>query len=420
VNPRVAPALAACAILSVICALLASPPPARAGVEEFSTFGVEVQERDDESFLDHILARPPITWRDEWEHAPLALRSAQGCLTSGGWFNETDLKVRTQIGKRAWFGLALRQYENDRVHYDYTEFSFHAPTPIGTFGWMFRPSSDKSSQDMALMWDVGADTSAFQLHAVFGLEDVFNNFWEFRQVATGGRSEPYLRHPWEPGLRMVVRRPGLRAEIGGRYLTPSTKRLVVSFADPSLDDIETLWGTLGWAALEARALGVDWEARTTNHQAGSTAHPIALPEPDGRDFRRQWSVEVAARRRLSAAWTTEARWHYQARTQVHGAPVAPPRFEALDRALQLETVWTRSPSLGFRLGALHDRISVQNSGVTAPFSFGSRTESRAYLGVMMRFGGVSLQIVEGIELDREPYDVWAVHDKGFVQLQAVF
>jgi hypothetical protein len=38
----------------------------------------------------------------------------------------------------------------------------------------------------------------------------------------------------------------------------------------------------------------------------------------------------------------------------------------------------------------------------------------------MRFGMVSFQVVEGIELDHEPYDVWLVHDKGFLQVQARF
>ena len=399
---------------------LQGPLPAHAGVEEFSTFGVESQERDDESFIDHLLARMPPAWRDEWERAPLALRSVQGCLTSGAWYNETELKLRAPIGRRAWFGLALRQYENDRVHYDYTEFSFHVPTRFGTGAWMFRPSRDKSNQDMALTWDVGADTSAFQLQAVFGLEDVFNNFWEFRQVVTGGRSEPYLRHPWEPGLRMVVRQPRLRAEVGGRYLTPSTKRVIVSNAQPELDHIITLWGTLGWASIEARALGLEWEARTTNHQAASTGHQIDLPRPDGRDFRRQWSVETAARRQINSRLSAEARWLYQARTQVHAAPFTPPRFEAVDRVIQVEAAWTATPSLAFRLGGLYDRITIEQSGVSTEYSFGSRTESRVYAGVMARFGRMSLQLVEGIELDREPYDVWAVHDKGFVQLQAVF
>ena len=33
---------------------------------------------------------------------------------------------------------------------------------------------------------------------------------------------------------------------------------------------------------------------------------------------------------------------------------------------------------------------------------------------------VSVSGVEGIELDPEPYPVWFVHDKGFLQLQAPF
>ena len=392
--------LAACVILAV----LGNPIPSHAGVEEFSTFSVEAQENDDESLLDHMLARTPLAWRDEWERSPLALRSAQGCLTSGEWANKTDFKLRTAIGRRAWFGVEFRQNENDRVQYEYTEFSFHVPTRLGTAGWMFRPSRDKSNQDMALMWDLGADTSAFQVRGVFGLEDVFNNFWEFRQVTTGGRAEPYLRHPWEPGLLVVVRRPRVRAELGGRYLTPSTKRV--------LDQVRSLWGTLAWASVEARALGIEWEVQSLNHQASSTEHPIDLPQPDGRDFRRQWSVEAAARRRIASRLTAEARWLYQARTQFHAPPVDPPRFEAVDRVLQVEAAWSATPSLLVRLGGLYDRISIRNSAVSAPLSYGPRTESRAYVAAMARF--------EGLELDHEPYEVWAVHDKGFLQLQATF
>ena len=34
--------------------------------------------------------------------------------------------------------------------------------------------------------------------------------------------------------------------------------------------------------------------------------------------------------------------------------------------------------------------------------------------------GLVLQEQYGIELDPEPYEVWWVHDKGFLQLQATF
>jgi hypothetical protein len=219
---------------------------------------------------------------------------------------------------------------------------------------------------------------------------------------------------------MVLRRPGLRAEVGGRYLSPGTRRVVVAYAQPELDRVTTLWGALGWASIEARALGLEWEAHGTNHQASSTDHPVDAPEPDGRDFRRQWSVETAVRRAVTPRLTAEARWVYQERAQGHAPPVTPSRFAAVDRVIQLETVWAATPSFGLRLGGLYDRISIENSGVTSEYSFGSRRESRAYLGLLFRFGRVRLQLVEGVEMDKEPYDVWLVHDKGFAQVQAVF
>ena len=84
---------------------------------------------------------------------------------------------------------------------------------------MFRPSSEKASQDFALGWETGADTSAFQLRATWTIEDVFNNFWAFRQTQVGGLSEPYERRPYEPALLLAVRRPGWRIEAGGKWLT---------------------------------------------------------------------------------------------------------------------------------------------------------------------------------------------------------
>ncbi|MEK7331342.1 MAG: hypothetical protein AAB113_11135, partial [Candidatus Eisenbacteria bacterium] len=376
-----------------------------------------------ESLLDHILMRAPRAWAREWERAPQALRTAQGCLTSEQWFDETELKLRAPLGRRAHFGLDLRQNQGDRVRYQYLDFSFHFPTRFGTAVAMFRPFYDKSRQDFAAMWDVGSDTSAFQLRVIAGFEDLFNNIWEFRQSRVGGLSEPYLRHPYEPALRLVVRQPWLRAELGGRYLTPSSKRVINSYADESLNRIRTLWGTLAWASVEASALGLEWEVRSTNHQATSSDAPSLQPQPDGRDYRRQWSVETAARRRLVAGLTAEARWLYQGRTQTHAPPVGPRTFDAVDRVIQLEALWSANSRLALRVGGLHDRITVTQAGnwPSIPYgSYGTRKESRAYVGLIARFGRVSVQGVEGIELDREPYDVAFIHDKGFLQLQTTF
>jgi hypothetical protein len=420
--PRAAPSSPQVPWLAVLAALLLAAPSARAGTEEVSTFSVELQEEDDESLIDHMLNRTPRAWRDEFDRSTLAIRTSQGCLTSGQWINETDLKLRTSLGGRAWFGFDLTQSESDRVSYQFTDFSFHVPTRFGTPGYMFRPFHDKSRQDMAFMWDVGDDTTAFHLRAVMGLEDVFNNFWEFRQsrVANVG-FEPYEKHPWEPGLSVAWRGAKVRAELGGRYLTPSRKRHIVSQYLPQLDRISTLWGTLAWASVEGRALGITWEARGANRQARSTDFPADTLQPDGANFRRQWSAEAALHRQITPELGAEARVLYQDRTQQHAPPIDPPRFVAVDRAFQLETMWTPSTWLGLRFGALHDRITMQQSAIsTSVYSWGTRTEKRLYLGVILKAGRVSLQGIEGIELDHEPYEVVGVHDKGFLQLQATF
>src|SRR5439155_15311870 len=174
----------------------------------------------------HFLTRTPLAWRDAWERAPQAFRTAQGCLTSGQWFIHTDMKLAAPLGRAARFGLQLRQSETDSEKFDYLDFQFRFPTAWGTPGAWFRPLYDKSRQDFAFTWEFGADTTAEQLQLTFAVEDVFNNLWSFRQTQVGGLSEPYERRPYEPGVRWVSRHDALRVEIAGRYLTPSRKRIV--------------------------------------------------------------------------------------------------------------------------------------------------------------------------------------------------
>ncbi len=398
---------------------LVTAGPARGGTEEFSTFHVESMEEDDESVLDHLLVRAPADWRAEWERAPLGLRTAQGCLTSGQWFTDTDLKLSTPLGKRARFGLELNQVAGDIATYDFLDLWFRFPVRFGTLGVMFRPFHDKSRQDLALAWEQGADSSAFQLRATYGFEDLFNNLWAFRQTRVGERSEPYLVHPWEPALELALRRERWRAELAGKWLTPSTKG-----TEPTTpggpEHHETLWGTLVRAAAEVHSGGFTCELRGWNQQALGTDQPLDYSTGDGSDFRRAWSVEMGVGHRLARRVTASVRYHYLERTEHYGPPVGPGRFEAYDRVLQGETVHAFAPWIALRLGGLYDRITIVKSGVTRYFSYGTRKESRAYFGLTARFGNVSVSGVEGIELDSEPYDVWFVHDKGFLSLQATF
>jgi hypothetical protein len=399
--------------------VLCAPDLARAGTEEFSTFDIARQEEDDESLLDHLLTRSPRSWRDAWERSTLAFRTEQGCLTSGQWLIHSALKVETPLGDKAQFGVFLRQSQDDIASYDYLDLSARFPTRAGRLGAAFRPFHDKSRQDFALMWETGADTSALQVQAVFGLEDLFNNLWAFRQTRVGDLSEPYVKHPFEPALRVVTRHPHWRTNLEMQYLTPSTQRLS---GDTDLDPrrISTLWGTLAHASVEYRAKGFAWEALSRNQQAFSSAAPEGAPFGDNGNFRRQWSVESAVRHPLPRRLSAEARVLYQDRDQHHSPPTGPGAFGAIDRTLGAELQWEALPRLTARLGGLYDRISVARSGLEFRPSYGTRTESRAYFGLVARFGSVALSIVEGIELDPEPYDVWGVHDKGFFHLQAIF
>ena len=58
--------------------------------------------------------------------------------------------------------------------------------------------------------------------------------------------------------------------------------------------------------------------------------------------------------------------------------------------------------------------------MTNQLTYGTRNESRLYLGLTMRFARVVVHAVEALELDPEPYEVWGWHDKGFLSLQTHF
>jgi hypothetical protein len=405
--------------MAALLALAAHPPRAVAGTEEWSTFDPEAQESDDESTIDHFLTRPQRAWRDEWERSSQAFRTSQGCLTSGQWFIRSDLKLRTALGNRAEFRLLLRQSETDAESFNYTDLQFRFPTHWGTPGAWFRPIYDKSRQDFSLTWDVGADTTAEQLQLAFTIEDVFNNLWAFRQTQVGGLSEPYERRPYEPGVRWVSRHDRLRAEVAGRWLTPSRKR-VIDYAQPVPDRVQTIWGTIGEASFELRLAGLECDLSADNQQAFSTDAPVDGSSPVLGNFRRRWTLEAALRGTVTPTLVAELRYLYQERDALRGTLYGPSQFGALDRVVQGELRWQLRPAVAGRAGGMFDRVNVGESGPYHPFSYGTRNESRAYLGLDLRFGKVTVAGVEGIELDPEKYDVWLWHDKGFLAMQATF
>ncbi len=406
-------------LLLPLAAWLVVPAPARADTEEFSTFDVRRTEEDDESLLDHLLTEPPLEWRDAWARTRQGFRTEQGCFTSGQWFMDNQLKLTTPMGRRARFGLVLDQAESDLYAKDDLELWFWFPQRVGTVGVMFRPYYDKARQDFALTWEAGADSAPAQLRLTFGLEDLFNNLWAWRQTRVGGNGEPYERHPWEPALKAGLRRARWRAEVEGKWLTPSRKR-VGPYGGTTEDRSQTLWGAWGTAALEADALGLTWIARTENRQARSTDTPLGAEAGSGRSTRRLWSTRLGARRVLGPRLWIEGAWIYAGRMQSDRAPLPASRFTALDRTAQLEAHWTVRPDLIVRVGGLYDRIGTRVAYPDGTALEGARNESRGYFGLMARFGRVSVTGVEGIELDPEKYEVWHRHDKAFLLMQTSF
>lgn len=388
---------------------------AHAGTEEWSTFDVFAQEEDDESVIDHLLTRPPEAWRDEWERSTRAFRTSQGCLTSGQWLVDTDLKLRTSMGGPVRFGLDVQDEQSDRSAFTYFDLSVRVPTKgFGTPGFWFRPFHDKSRQDFSFFWEAGAETAAARARLTFTVEDAFNNLWAFRQTRVGNVSEPYERHPYEPAFGLWLRGDRGRLELEGQWLTPSTKLLAPDAAS-GVTPRATLWGSYGRGLAELRQAGWRLQVLGENRQARSTE---TLLGPAAADFRRQWSAEAALERALGEGVQIEGRWIYGGRDQRAEAPYPAGDLAVIDRVLQLEARWEGGGWWTARLGGLHDRITVSHIG--PPFSYGTRIESRAYVGFGARLGQVRLNAVEGIELDPEPYDVWFVHDKAFLNIQSTF
>jgi len=409
--------------LPIALALLAlGAMHARASVEEFSTFSVVNQELDDESLLDHYLTRPPLMWRDEWEHSASGLYTSQGCLTSGHWFIDTDLLVRAPMGKKAWFGANLLQSQSDISSYQYLDLLFRFPMPVGTFGAMFRPMADKSAQDFSLSWQFGSDTSAYQLEAIFTFEDIFNNFWAFRQTQVGELSEPYLQRPYEPALHFTTRHDHWRADVAGKWLTPSRKSIVHMNTGIN-DEYHDIWGVLGTGEFEFDVGRTTFGARGSNMQAREHDNPLILALPENLSYRRQWLAEGFVRRPLPVwkGMMVQARYVYEGRIEFGGPPDQQAILRCDDRMMNLDVTATLSRTLTARVGGLFDRIGVDQSHKSPLwFTWGTRNESRAYLSLIARFGRVSVTGIEGIELDPEPYPVTFHHDKGFLQLQTTF
>jgi hypothetical protein len=405
--------------LVALAALLAVATPARASYEEFATLDVLKQEEDDENLLDHVLVRQPIEWRDDWERARGAFRSSQGCFTSGQWYLDHELRMRVPMGDTTRLDLEIRDVSDAESVYGWTQFDFRFPLPrLGLWGVRVRPSFDKSRQDLALLWDHGTPLAGLHVHLAMGLEDFFNKLWSMRQTRVGDESEPYVRHPFEPAFRAGWRSERTRIELGGKWLTPSEKR--IETADPALRRREDLWGVKGDGLVSERIGPVTAQVAFETAQAQSEEHWDAIATYDHHFFRRRWRVDGALTHPLGAQGRLTARFLYQERSEVIRPLLADASFDVIDRMPMLEVAGPMPFDFFGRAGFLRNRVTTVQHGILPHWTWGTRVETRAFVALQKQFGSVMVQGIECVEFDREFYDVAFIHDKGFLQVQVLF
>jgi hypothetical protein len=397
------------------CLLL--PARARASYEEFATVNVGRTEEDDEYFFDQELVRSPFPWHDEFDRATNAFRSSQGCFTSGIWHIDNDLKFSVPLSDSARFSLEYLDYLDMESVYSWTRLEARFPIPnAGRWGFRFTPSVDKSRHDMSLMWEHGNALSPLEVQGVFTLEDIFNHFWSQRQVKVGGDSEPYSRHPFEPALSVAWRGGGPKLSARAKWLTPSTKHFETN--DPALRRTEKLWGAKGDGAVSQRIGATTIAGEFETVQASSYAYWEQQPG-DHHEFSRRWRVKGSVIQDIGESAHLAVRYFYMDRTHVWRPPIANSTLNVIDRCVMLDS-WFKAPwDLGVRLGGMRDRVTVWEDGIPVD-THGTRYETRAILALQKVFGKVRVQVIEGIELDHEPYEVSFHHDKGFFQLQTTF
>jgi hypothetical protein len=246
---------------------------------------------------------------------------------------------------------------------------------------------------------------------------VFNNFWQSRQVEVNKEHQTYERHPYEPALRLYWRGAGPRVAMGGKWLTPSVKRY--DTADPALQRKEHLWGAKGDAAMSQPLGSATLDLGFDMVHASSRAEWPTQPG-DHHLYSRRWRVEGGVSFPYGEHARVSATFLYQERLQVWSPPIANAFQDCIDRMPTLQTTFRLPLEIGARAGYMYNRVTVVREGNPPTGSWGTRRENRLFISLQKRFGRVLVQGTEGIELDKEGYDVAFVHDKGFVHVMFPF
>jgi hypothetical protein len=143
--------------------------------------------------------------------------------------------------------------------------------------------------------------------------------------------------------------------------------------------------------------------------------------------RREWWLRPGFDLPLAPRWRFSLLTEYRERREENQNPSAPAGrylYTAISRSWQGSLFWRAHARLHLDFGFAHN--SFAGSPATDPDwnplvrQDHHRGENRLFVAVEILLGNTRLRLIESFELDDEDYRVVGIHDKGFVQLQAVF
>jgi len=399
--------------IAFLAALLFSAPPITA--QEFvSAYPEEPERYDSEYYLDLLTMRFDSRWREFWYTRDNVFRLRFGSLNVEQWSMEQELKFSASLSKRFRFRYWMehrRSLDESNVERNELELEFRARGPY-YLSFYLDPAFLKRENDIGFGLQRRTDTDRYCTLAVRVL-DFANNFTYEHGDRIEGEENLYTEQP----LRFSV---SARDEIGGsvRFGVEAfaTNRWSIDYHtldDPSSDYtyssrawdgdlwVEYLAGPATRFGVEIRAAEYTTESSGSDDQRESHRIREFLPYLE-RDALLGGGVSLRAGLQIR-----RERWAGEGDVEAGAFR----KDEILPFAAMM---YSFSDVHAFECGYLGDRYDSERTGAISDAD--ERFENRLSLVYELTLDERSrVRIIETIDLDREDWGQFSIHDHFFLQ-----
>lgn len=411
-------------ILALAVLVIGSATPSAGSIEDFESWDIGATERDDEYGLDSFFLTYSPEWEGEWRFTEEGARASMGCTVNEVWEMRNEIRLRKELGPRGRFSYDFLQTEGLAVTNQQHSIGIEGEALGLWFGSFARPHAAKERLDVGLRvrraWKSG-------YHA-----EISVSFEDLNSDHTNGRSSIVDR------TSVDFRDPAREWRFSGRRrwadarwvavdaaLLPEFRRSVSpapSTGDP--DFLRTLRGnSVAVHAVADPLPGVVVEVRAERmlSRLADASEDVSAHATDLR--RRSWIGRARVSHPLAGRW--RGLWGVQARDEVERDAAGAADPYRLEMSGIAATAGVRGPLtswLNLELGYGRQDTGVEQGGPHERWRFthGTRVENRLYVILEVDLPGFRVRAIETIELDDEGYSAVRDHDKGFIQMQAVF